>query len=244
MTLLEVANVSKSFRGLRAVDDVSFTVEEGSILGIIGPNGAGKTTLFNCVAGALSPDTGTVHLGGADVTGAAPHKVSRAGMARTFQLMKPFGSMSVLENVAVAGMAHGVSRKAAADVAADVVDRVGLSRWRDARSDGLPTAGLKRLELARALASRPRVLLLDEVLAGLLPAERMPVMDLLEALRTEDGITLVFVEHIMAAVMQLSDQVLVLDQGRVLTVGSPQAVTSDPRVIEAYLGEEPTGARS
>jgi ABC-type branched-subunit amino acid transport system ATPase component len=242
MTLLEVANVSKSFRGLRAVDDVSFTVEEGSILGIIGPNGAGKTTLFNCVAGALSPDTGTVHLGGTDVTGAAPHKVSRAGMARTFQLMKPFGSMSVLENVAVAGMAHGVQRKAATDAAADVVERVGLSRWRDARSDGLPTAGLKRLELARALASRPRVLLLDEVLAGLLPAERAPVMDLLEALRTEDGVTLVFVEHIMAAVMRLSDSVLVLEQGRVLTAGSPQEVTSDPRVIEAYLGEEPTGA--
>jgi branched-chain amino acid transport system ATP-binding protein len=242
MTLLEVANVSKSFRGLRAVDDVSFTVEEGSILGIIGPNGAGKTTLFNCVAGAITPDTGTVHLGGADVTGAAPHKVSRAGMARTFQLMKPFGSMSVLENVAVAGMAHGVPRKTATDVAADVVDRVGLSRWRDARSDGLPTAGLKRLELARALASRPRVLLLDEVLAGLLPAERAPVMDLLEALRTEDGVTLVFVEHIMAAVMRLSDSVLVLEQGRVLTSGSPQQVTSDPRVIEAYLGEEPTGA--
>jgi branched-chain amino acid transport system ATP-binding protein len=242
MTLLEVANVSKSFRGLRAVDDVSFTVEEGSILGIIGPNGAGKTTLFNCVAGALAPDTGTVHLGGADVTGAAPHKVSRAGMARTFQLMKPFGSMSVLENVAIAGMAHGVPRKVATDAAADVVDRVGLSRWRDARSEGLPTAGLKRLELARALASRPRVLLLDEVLAGLLPAERAPVMDLLEALRTEDGVTLVFVEHIMAAVMRLSDSVLVLEQGRVLTAGSPQQVTSDPRVIEAYLGEEPTGA--
>jgi branched-chain amino acid transport system ATP-binding protein len=242
MTLLEVANVSKSFRGLRAVDDVSFTVEEGTILGIIGPNGAGKTTLFNCVAGALTPDTGTVHLGGRDVTGAAPHKVSRAGMARTFQLMKPFGSMSVLENVAIAGMAHGTPRKAATDVAADVVDRVGLSRWRDARSEGLPTAGLKRLELARALASRPRVLLLDGVLAGLLPAERAPVMDLLEALRTEDGVTLVFVEHIMAAVMRLSDSVLVLEQGRVLTAGSPQEVTSDPRVIEAYLGEEPTGA--
>jgi ABC-type branched-subunit amino acid transport system ATPase component len=242
MTLLEVANVSKSFRGLRAVDDVSFTVEEGTILGIIGPNGAGKTTLFNCVAGALSPDTGTVHLSGTDVTGAAPHKVSRAGMARTFQLMKPFGSMSVLENVAVAGMAHGTPRRTAADVAADVVERVGLSQWRDARSDGLPTAGLKRLELARALASRPRVLLLDEVLAGLLPAERAPVMDLLEALRTEDGVTLVFVEHIMAAVMRLSDSVLVLEQGRVLTSGSPAEVTSDPRVIEAYLGEEPTGA--
>jgi branched-chain amino acid transport system ATP-binding protein len=244
MTLLQVDNVSKSFRGLRAVDDVSFTVEEGSILGIIGPNGAGKTTLFNCVAGALSPDTGSVRLGGADITGAPPHKVSRAGMARTFQLMKPFASMSVLENVAVAAMAHGTSRQAATHTAVDVVERVGLSRWRDARSDGLPTAGLKRLELARALASRPRVLLLDEVLAGLVPAERTPVMELLETLRRDDGVTLVFVEHIMAAVMRLSDSVLVLEQGRVLTSGSPQEVTRDPRVIEAYLGEEPSDAGS
>jgi branched-chain amino acid transport system ATP-binding protein len=244
MTLLQVDNVSKSFRGLRAVDDVSFTVEEGSILGIIGPNGAGKTTLFNCVAGALSPDTGSVRLGGDDITGAPPHKVSQAGMARTFQLMKPFASMSVLENVAVAAMAHGTPRRTATDTAVDVVERVGLSRWRDARSDGLPTAGLKRLELARALASRPRVLLLDEVLAGLVPAERTPVMELLETLRRDDGVTLVFVEHIMAAVMRLSDSVLVLDQGRVLTSGSPQEVTRDPRVIEAYLGEEPTDAGS
>ena len=242
MTLLQVDNVSKSFRGLRAVDDVSFTVEEGSILGIIGPNGAGKTTLFNCVAGALSPDTGSVRLGDADITGAPPHKVSQAGMARTFQLMKPFASMSVLENVAVAAMAHGTPRRAATETAVDVVERVGLSRWRDARSDGLPTAGLKRLELARALASRPRVLLLDEVLAGLVPAERTPVMELLERLRRDDGVTLVFVEHIMAAVMRLSDSVLVLEQGRVLTSGSPQEVTRDPRVIEAYLGEEPTDA--
>jgi branched-chain amino acid transport system ATP-binding protein len=242
MTLLQVESVSKAFRGLRAVDDVSFTVEEGSILGIIGPNGAGKTTLFNLVAGALTPDTGSVRLDGTDVTGAKPHRVSRAGMARTFQLMKPFGSLSVLENVAVARMAAGASRRRAPAEAAEVIERVGLSRWRDARSEGLPTAGLKRLELARALASRPRVLLLDEVLAGLVPAERTPVMDLLETLRRDDGVTLVFVEHIMAAVMRLSDSVLVLDQGRVLTSGEPHQVTQDPRVIEAYLGEEPTVA--
>jgi branched-chain amino acid transport system ATP-binding protein len=242
VTLLEVESVSKAFRGLRAVDDVSFTVEEGSILGIIGPNGAGKTTLFNLVTGALTPDTGSVRLDGTDLTGAKPHRVSRAGMARTFQLMKPFGSLSVLENVAVARMAAGASRRRAPAEAAEVVERVGLSRWRDARSEGLPTAGLKRLELARALASRPRVLLLDEVLAGLVPAERAPVMELLETLRRDDGVTLVFVEHIMAAVMRLSDSVLVLDQGRVLTSGEPHQVTQDPRVIEAYLGEEPTVA--
>jgi len=244
MSLLSVEHVSRSFRGLKAVDDVSFTVEEGSIQGIIGPNGAGKTTLFNLIAGAIKPDGGTVHLDGQDITGFASHRVSHAGMARTFQLMRPFGSVSVLENVAVAAMAAGTSRRDADRVAAEVVERVGISKWRDAKSSSLPTAGLKRLELARALAGRPRVLLLDEVLAGLVPSERMPVMELLETLREEDGVTLVFVEHIMAAVMRLSDSVLVLDQGRVLMSGSPQEVTSDPRVIEAYLGEEPTDAAS
>ncbi|GAA1598015.1 ABC transporter ATP-binding protein [Kribbella sancticallisti] len=244
MTLLTVEGVSKSFRGLRAVDDVGFEVTEGSVLGIIGPNGAGKTTLFNVVAGALTPDSGAVHLGGRDITGLPPHRITAAGMARTFQLMKPFVSMSVLDNVAVAVMAGGGSRRTARTVAAEIVERVGLGQWRDQRSDGLPTAALKRLELARALAGRPRVLLLDEVLAGLVPAERAPVMELLEDLRENEGTTLVFVEHIMAAVMRLSDSVLVLDMGRVLTSGPPAEVVRDPRVIEAYLGEEPTGVES
>jgi branched-chain amino acid transport system ATP-binding protein len=239
MTLLKVEGLAKSFKGLRAVDDVSFEVAEGSILGVIGPNGAGKTTVFNLVAGALRPDAGRVHLGGKEITGHAPHRITAAGMARTFQLMRPFYSMTVLENVTVAVLAGGAAKRTARERAAELIDRVGLGRWRDAAAEGLPTAALKRLELARALASRPRVLLLDEVLAGLVPAERAPVMDLLEQLRAQDGVTLVFVEHIMAAVMRLSDSVLVLDLGRVLISGAPEEVTRDPRVIEAYLGEDP-----
>ncbi|WP_433616556.1 ABC transporter ATP-binding protein [Dactylosporangium sp. CA-139114] len=239
MTLLQVEGLAKSFKGLRAVDDVSFEVAEGSILGVIGPNGAGKTTMFNLVAGALRPDAGRVRLGGKEITGHAPHRITAAGMTRTFQLMRPFYSMTVLENVTVAVLAGGAAKRTARERAAEVIERVGLGKWRDAPTEGLPTAALKRLELARALASKPRVLLLDEVLAGLVPAERAPVMDLLEQLRTQDGVTLVFVEHIMAAVMRLSDSVLVLDLGRVLTSGAPQEVTRDPRVIEAYLGEDP-----
>jgi branched-chain amino acid transport system ATP-binding protein len=244
MTLLQVDNVSKSFGGLHAVDDVSFAVDEGRILGIIGPNGAGKTTLFNIVAGAMPPDQGSVRLAGHDITGKPPHRVAAAGMGRTFQLMRPFSSMSVLDNVTVAVLAGGGPRRSARTTAAEVIERVGLDRWRDAPSDGLPTAALKRLELARALARRPRILLLDEVLAGLVPAERAPVMHLLEQLRSEEGVTLVFVEHIMAAVMRLSDSVLVLNLGQTLTTGSPQEVTRDPRVIEAYLGEEPGHAEA
>ena len=239
MTLLRVDGLSKSFKGLRAVDDVSFQVAEGSILGVIGPNGAGKTTMFNLVTGALRPDSGRVHLDGKEITGYPPHKVTAAGMTRTFQLMRPFYSMTVLENVTVAVLAGGAAKRTARTAAAELTERVGLGPWRDAPTEGLPTAALKRLELARALAAKPRVLLLDEVLAGLVPAEREPVMDQLNRLRTDDGVTLVFVEHIMAAVMRLSDSVLVLDQGSVLTSGTPEAVTRDPRVIEAYLGEDP-----
>lgn len=244
MSLLRVNGLRKSFKGIAAVNDVSFEVTEGSILGVIGPNGAGKTTMFNLIAGAMKPDSGTVHLGDQDITGQPPHVIAAAGMARTFQLTRPFHSMSVLDNVTVAVLAGGGSRRRARDTAADVIERVGLGLRRDSPSESLPTAALKRLELARALAIKPKVLLLDEVLAGLVPAERSPVMDLLEHMRNAEGITLVFVEHIMAAVMRLSDSVMVLDLGEVLTTGSPEEVTRDPRVIEAYLGEEPPHAEA
>lgn len=240
MTLLELTDVSLSFRGVRAVDGVSMAVEEGHIQGIIGPNGAGKTTLFNIIAGAIKPDTGRIVVDGVDLTGLPPHKLARAGVLRTFQLMRPFATMSVLDNVTIAAMSHTKSRRRAQDEACEVIERIGLTRWRDSVSASLPTAALKRLELGRALACHPRLLLLDEVLAGLVPSERQPAIELIARLRSEEGMTLVFVEHIMAAVMQLSDSVMVLDQGQVIATGSPEEVTSDPKVVEAYLGEEPT----
>ncbi|HEX6499989.1 MAG TPA: ABC transporter ATP-binding protein [Micromonosporaceae bacterium] len=237
MSLLEIHNVSKSFGGLTAVRDVSLTVEEHAFLGIIGPNGAGKTTLFSVVAGQLRPTTGRVLFDGRDITGWPAWQVARAGVVRTFQLMRPFESMSVLDNVAVAAHARIRSRRAARDAAAEVVHRVGLDQYRDRPSGVLPTAGLKRLELARALALRPKVLLLDEVLAGLVPTERGPLIDMLRDLRGE-GVTILFIEHIMAAVMSLSDRVLVLHEGHPLADGTPDEIAANPEVVEAYLGEE------
>lgn len=239
--IVTVEHIGKSFKGLRALHDVSFTVEPGEVLGIIGPNGAGKTTLFNCMAGTFPPTTGTVHYESQDVTGWSDARLARAGMVRTFQLMRPFGSMTVLENVAVAAAARGESEKEAEEEGWEILQRVGLAQYATRTSKDLPTAGLKRLELARALALHPRVLMLDEVLAGLVPTERQPVIDLLLSIRDE-GATLLFVEHVMAAVMALSDRVLVLNQGETLAFGTPEEVVANPEVIEAYLGDEVSDA--
>lgn len=239
MTILEIRGVSKSFRGLRALYQVDVSVDEGEIVGIIGANGAGKTTLFNCVTGAFPPDAGTVTLDGRDVTGVKMHTLARAGLVRTFQLMRPFASMTTLENVTIAVQSRGVRRERAARAeAATLLERTGLVTWADAESSTLPTAVQKRLELTRALAMRPRVLLLDEVLAGLVPSERTPVLDLLDELRREEGVAMLFIEHIMAAVRRLSDRVVMMDQGSVIARGDVDDVLQDPRVIEAYLGKE------
>ena len=239
MTLLQLEGLTRHFGGLRAVEDVSLDVGEGELLGIIGPNGAGKTTLFSLISGQLAPSSGRVMFDGQDITGWPAHKVAEAGLVRTFQLMRPFGSMSVLDNVAVASHAHHRSRTAARRHALGVLEQVHLAGDAQRDSSSLSTAGLKRLELARALAMEPRVLLLDEVLAGLVPTDREPMIETLRALHA-DGLTILYVEHIMAAVMALSQRLLVMHEGRSLALGDPQEIIRDPRVVEAYLGEEQT----
>ena len=241
--IVSVEHLGKSFGGLRAVHNVSFNVEPGEVLGIIGPNGAGKTTLFNCMAGMFPLSTGTVHYQSENVTSWSDAKLARAGMVRTFQLMRPFGSMTVLENVAVAAAARGAKERDAMAQAWEILQRVGLDHYATRTSKDLPTAGLKRLELARAMALHPKVLLLDEVLAGLVPTERQPVIDLLLSIR-DNGVTLLFVEHVMQAVMALSDRVLVLNHGETLAYGTPSEVVANPEVIEAYLGDEVTNVDS
>ena len=235
--LLSATGITKSFAGLHALTDVDVTVPRGHITAIIGPNGAGKTTLFNVIAGAMPPDSGRVVFDGTDITGWPAHRVAGVGLARTFQLMKPFESLSIRDNVLVAAFQRGARRDDAIAAAEEIVERVGLGRWSGQLAGELPTAGRKRLELARALALQPKLLLLDEVLAGLVPAERAPVMELLREIRAS-GVTMLLVEHVMAAVMALSDEIVVLHHGMVLAKGTPEQVTRDERVIEAYLGEE------
>lgn len=236
MSLLKVEGLTKTYTGLTAVDSVDITVAEREFLGIIGPNGAGKTTLFSLLAGSQPPTAGRVVFDDVDITGWSAQKVARAGLVRTFQLMRPFESMSVLENVTIASLAQR-SRKDARRHALGVLERVQLAQYANTASGSLPTAGLKRLELARALAMEPRLILLDEVLAGLVPAERAPMIELLRDLH-HDGLTVMFVEHIMAAVMALSERLVVMHDGRVLTQGVPAEVIAEPQVIEAYLGED------
>ncbi|MET4049601.1 MULTISPECIES: ABC transporter ATP-binding protein [unclassified Rhodococcus (in: high G+C Gram-positive bacteria)] len=239
MSLLSIEGLSKSFSGIHAVRNVTLDVSEHEFLGIIGPNGAGKTTLFSLLSGEQPPTEGRIIFDGKDITGWSANKIARSGLVRTFQLMRPFESMSVLENVTVAALSKRRSRKDARRHALEVLDRVQLSDQVGGKVSTMSTAGLKRLELARALAMEPRVVLLDEVLAGLVPAERAPMIELLRTLHDE-GQTVLFVEHIMAAVMALSERLVVMHEGAVLTSGNPRTVIEDSRVVEAYLGEEKT----
>ncbi len=234
--LLRIEQVSKTFGGLRAVHNVSLSVPEGSLTALIGPNGAGKTTLFALMSGFLKPDTGRVWLGGADITGHPPHDNARLGMARTFQIVQPFAAQTVRENIAVGAHLREPGRREALARAEAVAQRVGLGPQLDKPASDLTVAGRKRLELARALATRPRLLLLDEVLAGLNPQEIADMLPVVRAIRDE-GVTVLMIEHVMQAVMNLAEHVWVLAQGELIAEGDPQAVTRDTRVVEAYLGQ-------
>jgi branched-chain amino acid transport system ATP-binding protein len=236
--LLEVQGVSKRFGGLQAVSNVSFSLRQGEILGLIGPNGAGKTTLFNIVNGVYKPDTGTITFAGKDITGLAPNKVVKLGLARTHQLVKPLNGMSVLDNVTV-GACFGresLGLRAARETAREVLQRVGLGERAESSARSLTLAAKKRLEVARALAAKPTLLLLDEVLAGLNPTEVTQMIDLLRKIR-DDGIAVFMIEHVMQAMMKLSDRIVVLNFGQKLAEGSPLEIAGDPQVIEAYLGD-------
>ena len=235
--ILQVQGLSKRFGGLQAVQDVSFDVHRGEILGIIGPNGAGKTTLFNLLNGFIEPSSGSVSFQGAQLLGRKPFEICRAGVGRTFQVVRPFARLSVLENVVIGAFSSVPHDALAYDRALAALRQVGLEHLADARAGSLPAVYLRLMEVARALASQPQLLLLDEVLAGLGGAEIEQVVQVLTGIR-DSGTTIVIIEHTMHAMVRLADRLLVLDHGRVLQVGEPAVVTSDPTVIEAYLGKK------
>src|SRR2546421_12736096 len=233
--MLRVDNISRRFGGLLALDRAALTVNEGEIVALVGPNGAGKTTLFSIITGFLNASEGRVFYQGADITGQPPHVLARRGIARTFQRAQPFAGLTVRENIAVGSHLSRPARADALAAAEDVAEAVDLSAMLDQPAASLTVAGRKRLELARALAIEPKLLLLDEVLAGLNPSELRDMVPVIQAIRAR-RITIVMIEHVMQAVMSLANQVFVLAEGRVIAEGVPHAIAADPRVIEAYLG--------
>ena len=238
MTLLEVRNLSKSFSGLRAVQNATFDVPQGEIVGLIGPNGAGKTTCFNLIAGVYKPDEGAVRFAGQRIDGRRSDEICRAGIGRTFQIVKPFAGLSVLENVIVGALNANRTVVEAREKSEDMIEKLGLWRKRDQAASALTLPERKRLELARALATGPRILLLDEVMAGLRPIEMNTMVALFQELNAKTGLTILLIEHVMRAVMSLSKKVVVLNYGKVIATGTPDQVTRDPAVVECYLGEE------
>ena len=240
--LLEVTNVSKRFGGVVAVRDLDLRVEEGEILGLIGPNGAGKSTVFNLINGVHTPDIGRVMFRDADITGAPPYRIARQGLARAHQIVQPLAGLTVLDNCTV-GACFGrenLPLAAAREVAREVAETVGLRGQLDLMAGQLTTAGKKRLELARALSARPHLLLLDEVLAGLNPTEIEQMIEIVRDIR-QRGIAILIIEHVMRAIMSLSDRIVVLNLGAKLTEGAPREIAADPKVITAYLGEAEPG---
>jgi branched-chain amino acid transport system ATP-binding protein len=238
MVILEGKGLTKNFRGLTALMEVDFTVEEGSITGLIGPNGAGKTTLFNVVAGVFPPSYGKTLLQGREITNLGPDRICHLGIARTYQLIRPFLGLSVLNNVLVGiyyGRSEKVPKRKAMEEAQSILEFMGFAQKTHHRADQLNTGERKRLEIARALGIKPRVLLLDEVISGLNPTETLHIMEKIKTIR-DRGTTVFMIEHVMKAVMGLSDKVVVLHHGEKIAEGTPQEVSAHPRVVEAYLG--------
>ena len=235
--LLEVRNISRSFGSTRAVDDVSFAVREGELLGLIGPNGAGKSTLFNVIAGVIPPTFGEILLNGAVVTGWKPYAMARAGVARTFQIPKPYRQLSVVENVMMSAFLRTKSMAAARELADTVLADVGLTAYRETAANVLTVGLLKRLEVARALATRPKLVLFDEIMAGLTPTEVGAMTEMVAGLPAR-GITVIWVEHVLYAIMKTATRMVVLNRGKLIAEGSPAAVARDPEVVKAYLGGE------
>ena len=236
--LLSVRSVSKSFRGLRAAAQVSFEVEEGHIVALIGPNGAGKTTCFNMIAGAFAPDAGEIRLAGQRIDGLRPDQVCLAGIGRTFQLVKPFAGLSVLDNVIVGALRRNSNVGVARRKAFAILERLGLSEKSGQLASALTLPDRKRLEVARALATEPRLLLLDEAMAGLRPTETDQMVAVFRRLNEEHGLTILLIEHVMRAVMALSREIHVLHHGELIASGSPDDVVRQPAVLQCYLGEE------
>jgi branched-chain amino acid transport system ATP-binding protein len=241
MAFLEVRGVSKSFRGLRAVQAVSFDVEQGTVAAMIGPNGAGKTTCFNLIAGVFRPDSGEVMLGGERITGLRPDRICRAGVGRTFQVVKPFPQMTVLDNVVVGALNAHARVDDARREARQVLELLHLDAKRATLAASLTLPERKRLEVARAMATRPRLLLLDEVMAGLRPTEVDEMVGVFRRINRDTGLAILLIEHVMRAVMALAGRVVVLHHGEKICEGTPEEVVRDPAVLECYLGEEAVG---
>ena len=238
MNLLIVENLSKSFRGLKAVSNASFEIPEGSINALIGPNGAGKTTIFNMIAGVFPPDSGSIVFQGKPIQGLRPDEVCAAGIGRTFQIVKPFAGLSVLENVMVGAFLRETSAAGARRAALVILERLQLAPKRDLPASSLTLPDRKRLEVARALATKPKLLLLDEVMAGLRPTETDQIVEVFRDLNRTYGTTILLIEHVMRAVMALAQHIGVLHHGEVIARGTPQEIVRNPAVLESYLGEE------